>query len=81
MVQTGDRRSTLGDNLQPRSNSLNLIRLLLASAVVFSHAITLGGYGNELILGCTSLGSLAVFCFFGISGYLIAGSALSLIHI
>ena len=68
---------TLGDALDPRSNSLNLIRLLLAALVVVSHGMTLGGYGSELILGHTSIGSLAVFCFFGISGYLIAGSALS----
>ena len=62
---------SLGDALDPRSNSLNLIRLLLAVIVVVSHGMTLGGYGSELILGhTTTFGSLAVFCFFGISGYL-----------
>ncbi len=65
----------MGDALQPRSNSLNLLRLVLAAMVVFSHSITLGGYGVEYVLHWTTLGTLAVFCFFGISGYLIARSA------
>jgi len=65
---------TLGESLRPRSNSLNLIRLLLAASVVLSHA-PLGGFGSELFLRWTTIGSLAVYCFFGISGYLIAGSA------
>lgn len=68
-------QSTLGAALKPNANSLNLLRLILAAAVVFSHSITLGGYGTEFILHWTTVGSIAVFCFFGISGYLIAGSA------
>ncbi|MGD0881940.1 MAG: acyltransferase [Acidimicrobiales bacterium] len=69
------RPATLQAALHPRSNSLNLLRLVLASAVVFSHSITLGGYGDEFILDYTTVGTIAVFCFFGVSGYLIAGSA------
>ena len=69
------RGRSLGEALLSRSNSLNLLRLILASVVVFSHSITIGGYGNEFVLHWTTPGSIAVFCFFGISGYLIAGSA------
>jgi peptidoglycan/LPS O-acetylase OafA/YrhL len=67
--------STLGQSFSAKRNSLNLLRLLLALAVVFSHSITLGKFGSESILGKTTLGTVAVFGFFGISGYLIAGSA------
>jgi peptidoglycan/LPS O-acetylase OafA/YrhL len=68
---------TIADTFDPRRNSLNFIRLVLAVAVIFSHTIALGGYrnaGNHYVrIG--SLGSVAVYGFFGISGYLIAGSA------
>jgi peptidoglycan/LPS O-acetylase OafA/YrhL len=47
----------------------------MATAVILSHSITLGGFGGESILGKTTLGTVAVYGFFGISGYLIAGSA------
>jgi peptidoglycan/LPS O-acetylase OafA/YrhL len=44
--------------------------------VIFSHAITLGGFGSEWILGDrTTIGLLAVYGFFGLSGFLVAGSA------
>ena len=68
---------TLSDSFDPRRNSLNFIRLVLAVAVIFSHTVALGGFrnaGNHYIrIG--SLGSVAVYGFFGISGFLIAGSA------
>jgi peptidoglycan/LPS O-acetylase OafA/YrhL len=68
---------TVATSFDPRRNSLNFIRLVLAVAVIFSHTIALGGYrnaGNHYIrIG--SLGSVAVYGFFGISGFLIAGSA------
>lgn len=66
---------TVGQALDPKHNSLNFLRLMLALAVVFSHSIILGGFGSETILGKTTLGTVAVYGFFGISGYLIAGSA------
>jgi peptidoglycan/LPS O-acetylase OafA/YrhL len=69
------RRVTIQDSFAPKHNSLNLLRLVLALAVVFSHSITVGSFGSESILGKTTLGTLAVYGFFGISGYLIAGSA------
>lgn len=65
-----------GEKLK-RENSLNLIRLFLALAVVYAHSVTLGGYQmNKMLLG-KSIGSWAVFLFFGISGYLITASAFS----
>jgi peptidoglycan/LPS O-acetylase OafA/YrhL len=67
--------STIEQSLSAKRNSLNFLRLVLALAVVFSHSITLGLFGSEWILGKTTLGTVAVYGFFGISGYLIAGSA------
>lgn len=71
------RRITIGESFDPHRNSLNFIRLLLALTVLFSHALTLGGNGsvsNEDVLNTTP-GLVAVFGFFGISGFLIARSA------
>lgn len=67
---------SIGQSFSSRSNSLNFLRLALAAAVIFSHTLTLGGYSGEDIWGKTTLGTLAVYGFFGISGYLITGSAL-----
>lgn len=61
----------------PRSNSLNAVRLGLALLVVVSHSWALGGAGPEPELGGMNLGTWAVFGFFGISGYLITRSRLS----
>lgn len=72
---TQPRHKTFADAFSVRRNSLNFIRLVLALLVIVSHAITLGGFGSEDILNKTTLGTLAVYGFFGISGYLIAGSA------
>lgn len=67
--------------LNGNNNSLGLIRLVLASLVIFDHAFPLGGYGADpvkaLTQGQASLGSLAVGGFFAISGYLIAKSGMS----
>ena len=61
-----------------RDNAFDLIRLLLAILVVYSHAHLVGGFGEE---GFTSLckmqtnsGPLAVTAFFGISGFLVTRS-------
>ena len=65
-----------GQALDPRRNSLNFLRLLFALGVVYSHACELGWLGTrDLIIHGTSLGTISVYGFFGISGYLIAGSA------
>jgi peptidoglycan/LPS O-acetylase OafA/YrhL len=65
----------LDQSFSPRNNSLNFLRLVLAAAVVFSHSIILGAFGSETILGKTTLGTVAVYGFFAISGFLIARSA------
>jgi peptidoglycan/LPS O-acetylase OafA/YrhL len=72
------RKGSLQDALVLRrgANSLNFLRLVLASLVIVSHSITLGGFGSQQFLGNQTLGSLAVDGFFGISGYLICASAL-----
>ncbi len=67
--------STIEQSFSAKRNSLNFLRLVLAIMVVFSHSITVGRFGSEWILGKTTLGTVAVYGFFGISGYLIAGSA------
>jgi peptidoglycan/LPS O-acetylase OafA/YrhL len=76
-VHTGHAadRLVIGNSFMPKRNSLNFLRLALAIAVIFSHAITIGGFGSEDVLGKTTLGTVAVYGFFGLSGFLIAGSA------
>lgn len=68
----------LGDVSQDRNNNFNLIRAIAASAVLVSHAypIALGPGAVEPLTDLTgySLGSLAVYVFFAISGFLITAS-------
>ncbi len=71
-------RPTIGDSLSSRHNSLNFLRLVLAVSVIAAHAVDLGNfYGNWSFSNETTLGTVAVYGFFGISGYLIAGSVLA----
>lgn len=69
---------TLAEGLAGRNNALGLIRLLLATAVIISHAFPLSGRGDDPFsrwaLGQENLGGVAVAGFFAISGYLIAKS-------
>lgn len=67
--------SSLGTSLDPRHNSLNFLRLLLALTVVFSHSSAIAGYHVQTEINGTDVAQLAVAGFFAISGYLIAGSA------
>src|SRR5207302_5625108 len=69
------RSTSLAQAFDPRHNSLNFLRLALAVAVVAGHSIDLGGFGTDLILNKTTVATVAVFGFFGISGFLIASSA------
>jgi peptidoglycan/LPS O-acetylase OafA/YrhL len=58
-------------------NNLNLIRLLLAICVLLSHSYALSGAPGELAMNHGSLytfGTLAVYCFFCLSGFLITKS-------
>lgn len=65
---------TLQEAFNPRRNSLNAIRLVLATLVIVSHSWPVGGYGRDPYIGDQSLGGWAVAGFFAISGYLIYGS-------
>lgn len=72
---------SIGAALKGTANSLGILRLVLASLVIFDHAFPLGGFGEDplwsLTRGQASLGTLAVGGFFAISGYLIAKSGQS----
>jgi peptidoglycan/LPS O-acetylase OafA/YrhL len=69
------RRLTIGESFSPKCNSLNFLRLAMCLTVIVSHGITLGGFGNEWILGRTTLALPTLYGFFCLSGFLIAGSA------
>ncbi|WP_456789420.1 acyltransferase family protein [Cellulomonas sp. P5_C5] len=58
----------------PRHNSLNLLRLVLAYAVLVAHGWYLSGAGTGPQIRGENIGGWAVFGFFAISGYLITGS-------
>jgi peptidoglycan/LPS O-acetylase OafA/YrhL len=65
---------SLAASFDPRKNSLNAIRLLLAALVIVSHSWPLGGFGKDPQLGDLNLGRWSVAGFFAISGYLITSS-------
>lgn len=67
----------MGRPLDPRNNSLNFIRLILALAVLVHHSWPLTGAADEPIFAGETLGGWAVSGFFVISGYLITGSRFS----
>ncbi len=63
--------------IDSKNNSLNLLRLVMAAAVLFHHVIPLTGRGDGLYLTSgETIGAWAVFGFFMISGYLITGARL-----
>lgn len=63
-----------GTGLDSRNNSLNLIRLVLAFAVLLHHSWPLAGLPGEPVFAGDTLGGWAIAGFFGISGYLITSS-------
>lgn len=65
---------SLAAALDPRDNSLNLVRLVLACTVLFAHSYTLSGNGLGPLVNDQHLGTWAVYMFFCLSGYLITGS-------
>ena len=70
-------RPTLATAFDPRSNCLDVLRLLLAGTVAVVHTTYLG-FGHQPQTGSTDLGSLAVDGFFVLSGFLVASSWLRL---
>lgn len=73
---SGHGSRTLAD-FPSRNNSLNFIRLVLATCVIVSHAWPIGEYGDEPRFGQLSLGAFAVAGFFALSGWLITQSRMS----
>jgi peptidoglycan/LPS O-acetylase OafA/YrhL len=67
---------TIGANFDSRHNSLNFLRLVLATVVIVAHTWPVGGYGPDPVAWHYNYGTIAVAGFFAISGYLIAGSRL-----
>jgi peptidoglycan/LPS O-acetylase OafA/YrhL len=63
--------------LDPRRNSLNVLRLVFALMVLVAHGWYTAGEGVGLHIWNENLGGWAVFGFFAISGYLITGSRFS----
>lgn len=57
-----------------RQNNYDALRLLGALTVLVSHQFALAGLPEPKVLGVFNLGYVAVFMFFSISGYLVAGS-------
>lgn len=60
-----------------RDNCFDLLRTMAALTVLFSHSFALSGLPQPMAGQETTLGSLAVWVFFAISGYLIAQSSLA----
>src|SRR5689334_8189121 len=54
-----------------RNNSFDFARLLGAFMVLYSHSFAVAGLPEPVVAGMWSFGSLGVFIFFSISGYLI----------
>jgi peptidoglycan/LPS O-acetylase OafA/YrhL len=75
------RARSIADGISGHRNSFGIIRLTLATAVIFSHAFYLGGWGEDPLLSLDgrqeSIGGLAVLGFFAISGYLITKSGMT----
>jgi peptidoglycan/LPS O-acetylase OafA/YrhL len=74
-------RPSVRRRLGGRSNSFGLLRLVLASIVLITHAFPITGRGEDPMWvwtgGQESFAGIAVGGFFAISGYLVARSAMS----
>lgn len=79
-IASGEERNRFADPEMLRVNNFNILRLALATLVIFSHSFPLL-YGDDkrepLMLfsdGRVNFGTVAVDCFFAISGFLIVNS-------
>jgi len=75
LVPQARERRVLGELLDSRDNALNLLRLILASAVIVGHVAPVGGFG---LSRWESAGDIAVNGFFTVSGFLVMGSRMRL---
>lgn len=74
------RPDSVAARFDPRSNSVNALRLGLAALVLLSHSLTMSGGTDplgDLTGGIVDLGTVAVDGFFALSGFLIARSFVS----
>lgn len=80
LVRFGGGLPTLAGRFDNRANSIGLLRLALAFAVLVAHSwpLALGRpmLGHAEAMRQTDVGKLAVYGFFVLSGFLITGSAL-----
>ncbi|MFY0407477.1 acyltransferase family protein [Solicola sp. PLA-1-18] len=81
MTTAPPRGRVLGEVLHPTRNGLNLVRLVLASSVIFWHSFPLTGTPFPWAPGAPFAGGVAVDGFFALSGFLLAGSWLHRPHV
>jgi peptidoglycan/LPS O-acetylase OafA/YrhL len=74
VVETRGRRNA--DRIAPDGNHFTLLRVVAASVVIWDHAYRLAGSTPPFTaaIGFADAGTLAVYTFFAISGYLLLGS-------
>jgi peptidoglycan/LPS O-acetylase OafA/YrhL len=70
---------SIADRYDPARNGITALRFALAASVVLFHAWPLGGFGVDPVVAWTGGqspqgGTLAVFAFFGLSGFLLTQS-------
>jgi len=75
-------RGTLLDHIETHDNNYNLIRFVLAASVILFHANFIAGISkadpiSRHLYPTTTLGGLAVQCFFFLSGLFVSQSIFS----